>query len=207
MNLPSEPTSDSLTRSEKTQDGPESETTAIDGLRRPENWKSFYADYPIAVKQIRREAIYLIALLFLIPILMMLFWIGRIGDWLHVPQQYRLGMSNYALSWLGGTLGGTLFAMKWLYHSVAKHEWYSDRQYWRYLTPHLSGALSFAIITLISSGLLKIFDQSALHDPSTMVGLGFLCGYFSDSAIAKMTEVADTLFGTLNSKNKNQKQK
>jgi hypothetical protein len=32
--------------------------------------------------------------------------------------------------------------------------------------------------------------------------LGFLVGYFSDSAIAKLTEIAETLFGTIRAKEK-----
>jgi hypothetical protein len=35
-----------------------------------------------------------------------------------------------------------------------------------------------------------------------VIGLGFLVGYFSDSAIAKLTEVAETLFGTVRAKEK-----
>jgi hypothetical protein len=35
-----------------------------------------------------------------------------------------------------------------------------------------------------------------------VVGLGFLVGYFSDSAIAKLTEIAETLFGTTRAKEK-----
>jgi hypothetical protein len=33
-----------------------------------------------------------------------------------------------------------------------------------------------------------------------VVGLAFLVGYFSDSAVAKLTEIANTLFGTSNFK-------
>jgi hypothetical protein len=35
-----------------------------------------------------------------------------------------------------------------------------------------------------------------------VVGVAFLTGYFSDSAVAKLTEIADTLFGTTRSKEK-----
>jgi hypothetical protein len=35
-----------------------------------------------------------------------------------------------------------------------------------------------------------------------VVGVAFLTGYFSDSAVAKLTDIADTLFGTTRSKEK-----
>lgn len=104
---------------------------------------------------------------------------------------------KYSFSWLGGTLGGTLFAIKWLYHSVAKWKWNEDRKLWRYFTPPISGALAFIVVLLISSGVLKIFDQNAMRSPSLSLAIGFMVGYFSDSAIAKLSEVAQTLFGTL----------
>lgn len=164
-------------------------------------WRTKYID-EAAKKQIRTEAIYLFACLILIPILMFGFWNGAVAQFIGLNQPYQIGFRNNALAWLGGTLGGTLFSIKWLYHGVASFTWYQDRLLWRLFTPHLSGALSFAIILLISSGFINIFDKNALSDPSTIVGLGFLCGYFSDSAIAKMTEVANTLFGTLDGKKK-----
>jgi hypothetical protein len=168
-------------------------------LNKSNTWETRYGN-PIAKQQINWEAIYLGVLLFLIPVLMYLIWIGYVGELLNLDNIQIISFNKYALAWLGGSLGGTLFAIKWLYHSVAKYEWYQDRLYWRLFSPHLSAALSFAIITLISSGILKIFDQSALRVPSTVVGLSFLCGYFSDSAIAKMTEVANTMFGTMKTK-------
>jgi len=42
---------------------------------------------------------------------------------------------------------------------------------------------------------LRIFDSRAVESAPTIVGIGSLVGYFSDSAIAKLREVADTLFG------------
>ncbi|WP_130604721.1 hypothetical protein [Cohnella abietis] len=164
-----------------------------------ENWQTKYTDRN-AIKQICKEAIYLVCLLICIPILMLLVWNGWIAQFFGLNEPFIIGFRNNALAWLGGMLGGTLFSIKWLYHSVASYTWYQDRFLWRVLTPPLSGALSFAIILLISSGFINIFDKTALSNPSTIVGLGFLSGYFSDSAIAKMTDVANTLFGTLDKK-------
>jgi hypothetical protein len=99
-------------------------------------------------------------------------------------------------------LGGTLFAIKWLYHVVAKELWNLDRRLWRLFTPHISGGLAFAVIALVSSGILRMFDAEALSRNSVVVGLGFLVGYFSDSAVAKLTEISEALFGTSRTKGK-----
>jgi hypothetical protein len=92
--------------------------------------------------------------------------------------------------------------IKWLYHSVARGSWHLDRRLWRIFTPHISGGLSFFVLALISSGALRIFDRKATESFALVVGLGFLVGYFSDSAIAKLTELAETLFGTIRAKEK-----
>ena len=96
----------------------------------------------------------------------------------------------------GGILGGSLFSIKWLYHSVAKCIWNIDRRLWRVFTPWISGGLSLAFLLLIESNLISIFDSRSLDTNSTCIGLGFLIGYFSDNAIAKLSELASTLFGT-----------
>jgi hypothetical protein len=71
----------------------------------------------------------------------------------------------------------------------------------------VSGGLAFAVIALISSGLVRIFDHRAIESLSLVVGLGFLVGYFSDSAVAKLSEIADTLFGTTCSKSRHKEEK
>jgi Na+/serine symporter len=55
--------------------------------------------------------------------------------------------------------------------------------------------LAFGVIALISSGMLSIFDSHAIASNTLNVAVGFMVGYFSDSANAKLTEIADTLFG------------
>lgn len=104
----------------------------------------------------------------------------------------------YAFAFFGGTLGGTLFAVKWLVHSIAKNTWNLDRRLWRIFTPLLSGSLAFVVILLISSDLF-----SAKSDTNTSAltihkayGIGFLVGYFSDNAIGKLTEIAQVFFGS-----------
>ncbi len=100
-----------------------------------------------------------------------------------------------ALAWLAGMLGGATLAMKWLYHSVAKGIWHVDRRPWRLLSPIASGPISVLLVLLVGSGLIGVFDARAIAQPRTVIALGILVGLFSDSALAKLSEVAGTIFG------------
>jgi hypothetical protein len=98
-------------------------------------------------------------------------------------------------SLFAGTLGGCSFGIKCMYHFVAKLMWHEDRRLWRLLSPPLSGILSLFMVFLVASGLLQIFDTKFIEQPIRVMAFSFLVGYFSDKALAKMAEVADTLFG------------
>lgn len=158
------------------------------------DWKSKWPDE--ARKCIRTEALYLGGLLALVvPGLLFLTWEGRAGSILGLDAQAASVFRKYALAWVAGTGGGTLFSGKWLYHSVAHGWWHEDRRLWRLFTPHMSGALAFFAIALVSSGAVRLFDQAASDSTAFLVGAGFLIGYFSDNAIAKLSEIARILFG------------
>ena len=162
-------------------------------------WRSKYSE-PDAKRAITFEASYLGAHLFLVPVLILILWSGYPSKLFHLsPAQYS-PILKYGLAWLSGTLGGTLFDLKWLYHTVARQLWNMDRRLWRLFTPHISGGLAFFILTLVSSGMLRIFDQHAVESHSLVVGISCLVGYFSDSAVAKLTEIAQTLFGVTRGK-------
>jgi hypothetical protein len=169
--------------------------------REPYDWKSKYED-PAARREMWMEAIYLALLLISMPLLMILLWLDWPKGLLHLSDTKYQPLAKYAFAWASGTLGGVLFDLKWLYHSVARGSWHVDRRFWRVFTPHISGGLSFFFLALVSSGALRIFDTKATESHSLIVGLGFLVGYFSDSAIAKLTEIAETLFGTIRAKEK-----
>ena len=157
--------------------------------RKPGSWKT---RYPLeANKKINIEALYVGLLLIFVPMLILLIHQDFFGYIKIIPV-----IKKYSYAWLGGTLGGILFSIKWLYHSVAKDLWNADRWLWRTFTPHISGALAFSFIILISSGIINIFSPEALNKGSAVYGLSFLIGYFSDSAVAKLNEVANTIFGS-----------
>jgi hypothetical protein len=156
--------------------------------RKPGSWRTRYDTE--ALPFIWREARYVGSLLVLIPILIVC-----------IHQDFFLQIviphviKKYSYAWLGGCLGGTLFSTKWLYHSVARNVWNQDRFLWRIFTPHISSALAFSFIMLISSGIINLFSPEAMEKNNAVFGMSFLIGYFSDSAIAKLTEIANTLFG------------
>jgi len=162
--------------------------------RKAFDWKSRYPDE--AKKQIRWECAYLLALLFLAPIGLLLLWLGYPRGWLGLTEAQYPTFAHYTYAWVGGALGGTLFDLKWLYHSVAKGLWHVERRLWRMVIPHVSGGLAFAVVLLICSGLFKVFSVGELSRPPVVIITGFMVGYFSDSAIGKLTEVANTLFGS-----------
>lgn len=162
--------------------------------RAPLEWQTRYSN-PVARRAIGFEAVYLALLLVAFLSLLVAFLAGLARNVIRLPEEQYQVLAKYAIGWLSGSLGGTLFDIKWLYHSVAKHLWNQDRRLWRLFTPHLSGALSVAILLLISSGILGVFDRKALGSLEAVAGLAFLTGYFSDSATAKLAEVAETLFG------------
>jgi hypothetical protein len=186
--------------SESTQIPGYAPTDPLDG-RKPGEWRSTYKDLD-ALRGIRFEARYLAVHLIVIPIFIVVLWLEYPKQLLKLSDQKYEPLLKYGIAWLSGVLGGTLFDVKWLYHSVARKVWHLDRRLWRLFTPHISGGLAFASIALISSGLVRIFDPKAVESRSLVTGVAFLVGYFSDSAIAKLAEIAETVFGASRAKEK-----
>jgi hypothetical protein len=161
------------------------------------DWKSRYDD-PVAKWWIRAEACYLFV--HMVIVIATIFGLAVADSYpggsappASLPN--TLSWQQLLHSWLGGVLGGTLFAMKWLYHAVAKNLWHVDRRLWRLFTPHLSGALALAFAILLSSGIVDIVNQEGMASKWACFAICFLVGYFSDNATAKMSEVAKTVFG------------
>jgi hypothetical protein len=140
--------------------------------------------------------VYLVALIFLCPLLLFLFWRGSAQDWLGVEGTDAQLLKREVYAWVAGTLGGVLYTAKWLYKSVAHAWWNVDRIVWRFLTPHISGALAFALLTFLQSGLLGFFDQESLEGTRYIIAIAFLAGYFSDNAVGALSRVAGHVFGS-----------
>jgi len=163
--------------------------TCIDDGRELWEWDS---KYPLeARKEINFEARYL-AFMFVISLLII--YIGHLEG---MPS--LLGICNiedkaifYAIAFSGGLLGGTLFGMKWLYHSVARGRWHIDRRLWRLNTPWISAAVGLMLVLFMDSGLMEGDAQGWSREKSFVIG--FTAGYFSDSALGKFSEIAQIIF-------------
>lgn len=96
----------------------------------------------------------------------------------------------------GGLLGGTVYAAKWLYHSVAKGLWHEDRRIWRLLSPWIALGATVGIGALVDAGFFhSSVDSGTSHSGAKLTGLGFLIGYLADRFLAKMKELTQVLFG------------
>jgi len=165
--------------------------------RNPGYWKTRYLGD--SAKGIRFETIYLTALFLVTLILLMwLFairntqFVSKEGVVSHLDPEFRL----YSYAFLGGILGGWMFTLKWLVHAVTSWKWDQDRRLWRMLNPVLAGVLAFVFYAAVRSNLFAIFDGKSMTTGSAALTLGFLVGYFSDRAIGKLGDIADTVFGS-----------
>lgn len=172
--------------------------------RKAGEWQTRYN--VVARRTIRNEALYLglwlaFSLVFLILTVLEVpqHWLSLTGNTL---QQFNRCIS----AWLAGTLGGTAFALKWLYHAVAHHTWNIDRRLWRFFIPHISGVLGLLIVFIVASGLFGFFNPDAVNKLTFIIALAFLTGYFSDLAFAKLAEIATSIFGTTKSHSKKRSQ-
>jgi len=166
--------------------------------RKPGDWKTRYPE-----KEARRaicfEAIYITSWFIVCPIMFVIIWLGALKKYLGLSDDQSEVLCRYAYGWFGGLMGGTMYSLKWLYHSVAHWCWNRDRRLWRLCTPHVSAALAFVFVCLIQCGLFPFFDQSFVRQPSVILTIAFLVGFFSDNAFAKLSEIAMKLFGTRDS--------
>lgn len=98
--------------------------------------------------------------------------------------------------------GGTTFALKWLYHAVAKAEWNRDRILWRFIVPLNSAVLGTAAGFGISSGIMPFLDQNSFDNVYAAIFFGFFIGHFSDHVLAALQRQAQKWFGTIDEKAK-----
>lgn len=97
-----------------------------------------------------------------------------------------------------GFVGGAVFDLKWLYHSVAKGIWNVDRCLWRIIVPFNSSMVSLFTGFLFASGVIPFLRNESFEDYYVFLGFGFVFGYFSDNILAALQNLAKQVFGTLN---------
>ncbi len=98
---------------------------------------------------------------------------------------------------LSGFIGGTVFDLKWMYHSVAKGIWNVDRCLWRVIVPFNSAMVSLFTGFLFASGAIPFLRNESFEDYFMLLGFGFIFGYFSDNILAALQNIAKKVFGTL----------
>jgi len=173
--------------------GPEDEVINDDERERF-NWKSRYPEE--ALKRIRWEAAYVLAILAFAMAGLLFTWRGDVYDLFSCgcASCRSETFNRYSYLFFSGMLGGSLFGLKYLYKVVARGWWNLDRGLWRISSPWLSAGLAFAAGALAHAGLFG-FDVNHSRGGASFVSLGFIAGYFADSASRKMQEIADILFG------------
>jgi hypothetical protein len=167
--------------------------------RKPYEWKSKWEKE--ARQHIRYEAIFLGAIFFITLALIFLTWSGLLFNLLSDPSCCSKDtFTRYAYFYLGGQLGGILFGIKYMYKVVSRGFWHEDRRLWRIFSPLLAGGLAVMVGALIDSGMIGLAIKH--RSGSSYLAFGFITGYFADSALAKMQEIANTIFGAPGSRDK-----
>jgi hypothetical protein len=185
-----------------TQDKPYKDRDLSDN-RKPGDWVSRYSWK--AWVQIITELFYLLLLLF---IGLLVISDAVVSSNLNpIAEQVRsslLGLSVPAAiaKWIGlaiaGMIGGIVYDLKWLYHSVAYNIWNRDRCLWRVCVPIISSMVSLFTGFLFASGLVPLKDE-LFNNVYALLGFGFVFGYFSDSVLAALQNFARRSLGTLSS--------
>jgi hypothetical protein len=167
------------------QEVPAFAPNALNDDRHEGDWKTRYGDKD-ALTGIRLESAYVLICLVLSVGSIAAVAICDTAKITPLPHAVITALQPYVLSFLGGFLGGTLFTMKWLYHSVAKGVWNRDRRLWRLFTPLLSAGAALTIILLCSSGVLPFFGPNLAQSSIGALGLSIVFGYFSDRAFSSL---------------------
>jgi hypothetical protein len=107
---------------------------------------------------------------------------------------------NFLLTCAVGSLGGTMFSIKWLIHAVAKCKWHLDRRYWRLLVPLMGGVYACVLLTLLDGGLLGSQSSGSAKSVGLSAAYAFMVGYFSDGVSGLLSNLANAIFGTIDKK-------
>ncbi len=181
-------------KAESVAPGPDDEILN-DDERQFLSWKSRYPA-GVAQRKIAREAAYTVGVVAFSVLGLFVSWHGYLAAVISTDCVMcdTSTLRQYLYLSFAGLLGGSLFALKYLYKVVARGYWNEDRALWRYTSPILSSGLALAVGALTDAGLFGFATHQAASG-SSFVALGFIVGYFADSASRKMQEVAETLFG------------
>ena len=165
-----------------------------DGKKRYE----FASGYPLLCRiEIFLEAVYLVLLMAIAAYLVVWYVAGSfplVAVGIRSDDLPKAVLHLIAFP-IAGLMGGTMFGLKWQYRVAARGWWHKDRRVWRLCSPWLSAALAMMIGIAIDGGLFGLsFSQGSMNAASTLLSVGFVTGYFADSALAKLQEIASVVF-------------
>jgi hypothetical protein len=103
-----------------------------------------------------------------------------------------------AIAGLAGVVAGLLHSVKWFYRTIPTGEWQSNKVWWRFMNPLVSGVMAFSIYIIFRSGIGANPTTSVgidTREPYYAYSIGFLTGLFADNAMSKLRDIAYTLFG------------
>jgi hypothetical protein len=103
-----------------------------------------------------------------------------------------------AIAGLAGIVAGLLHSVKWFYRTIPTGEWQSNKVWWRFMNPLVSGVMAFSIYIIFRSGIGANPPGGGGIDgkePYYAYSIGFLTGLFADNAMSKLRDIAYTLFG------------
>lgn len=149
------------------------------------DWRSRYAESEVC-KKIRFEACYLAVISVACPLLMVALFVRWLQPNTGIDIKRWDALAYWGYSWLGGMLGGALFSMKWMYHTVARGIWNADRRLWRLFTPLLSAGVAVMVIALSYAGVWPEFGIDVVRSGAGAVGVSLLVGYFADHTISRL---------------------
>lgn len=128
-------------------------------------------------------------------VLIYLTWRNVLVNLLGIDGASTSTFNKFSYYIFSGLLGGTVYGVKYLYRVVAHGYWSVDRRLWRLLSPWLSLSLAFVVGAFIEAGWVSLTGVGTTATSAKYVAIGFLIGYFSDAAVAKMQEIATAIFG------------
>ena len=156
--------------------------------------------YPFHIRvQIFGEALYLLTILIISSYHLVWMFGDSLPLWL---TQLKFSDLNRDLQkifafFTAGSIGGTMFGLKYLHHVAGKGLWNVDRRIWRIFTPFLTALLATMFGIVVDGGFIHLAGQLDGRPPySSYVSIGFFTGYFADTALAKLQEIATFIFGS-----------
>lgn len=114
---------------------------------------------------------------------------------LHNLTKFWPPLGNHiVLAWFSGLLGGTVFATKWFYRSVAHGIWSRDRVFWRLLSPIMSATLGVFAYLLLKGNVLSLINPALFNEAENICIVAFLTGMCSDSVMAALSSLSSKIF-------------